>query len=437
MKVELTIVGIRHYCGCEEEYPVLFARLPIGYEVALRINGPGEEYPGSVSVYDMEMQKIGNIAKTDRRFIELEILEAGVVYATITGHSAEHNCIYIEAENTQGFKEPYLRVIAPESDEIVFDKTEQDRRMELLTDMVKSQLDRLKKQDMTEQQMDSVMKVLTEYAKICCTSLDGESSFKRSDILILLKDLAQKYGMFQPFYDDIFEQTKDLGRSYIDNGRTFNDKMVEAYRQQYKSIYDSAMKKGKKGKSQVDEWLDNLKFTHAGTLTSNVISEEMERLAQKLSGELMNKYVSCIDSDEDFATALYSLNYRLRSIYVLYSRRIKYNYLKEILDKTPTQTPLNSMNFEHLPGKLRSPRAQELWRELYIEGYVDNQCITTRSRIESAIIAAEMAERLGLKQYWKEFSELWQMSNLKSAHYKGHDSNQGWEFETKIRHLLS
>lgn len=416
---------------------MLFARLPIGCEVALRVNGPGEEYPGSVSVYDMEMQKIGSISKTDRRFIELDIPEGGVLYATITGHSAENNCIYIEAENTRGFKEPYLRVITPESGEIVFAETEQDKRMEQLTGMVKSQLERLEKRDMTEQQMGPLVKVLTEYSKLCCISLDGESSFKRADILILLKNITKKHEMLKHFYDDIYEQTKDLGRTLINNDRTCNDKMVEAYRQQYKSIYDSAVEKRKNGKSQVDGWLDNLKFTHSGTLTADVISEEMDRLAQKLSGELMNKYVSCIDSDEDFAYALYSLNYRLRSIYVLYTRRIKYNYLKDIMERMPATTPFNGIQFDHLPEKLRSQRAQELWRELYREGYVDGRCITTRSRTESAIMAREMAEKLGLRQYWKEYSNLWQMSNLKSAYSKSHDIENGWEFEKNIKRIFS
>lgn len=324
MKVILTVVGIRNYCRGEEKYPELFARLPIGCEVVLRTNRTGEPYPGSISVYDMEMKQIGSICKTDRRFIELGMPEDGTLYATVTDHSARHNCIYIEAENTNGIKEPYLREIVPEMGEIVFAKTAQDMHMEHITDLAKSQLERLKERDITEQQTKTLLNVLTEYSKLCCTSLDGESSFKRADIIKYLRDLAGKHVEFQQFYDDIFEKTKDLGRKQ-------NDVKVEVYLKQYQNIYASATAKGKNGKSQIDEWIDVLKFTHGGVLPESVISEEMNRLANLLSGEMMNKYITCIDSDEDFATALYSLNYLLRSIYVLYTRRIKYNYLKNLL----------------------------------------------------------------------------------------------------------
>lgn len=100
-------------------------------------------------------------------------------------------------------------------------------------------------------------------------------------------------------------------------------------------------------------------------------------------------------------------------------------------------TPHDDVHFEHLPEKLRSPRAKELWRELFKVGYIDNKCITTRSRMESAIMAKEMANKLGLTRYWSEFSELWQMSNLKSAYGKCHDTQSGWDFEKKIKSIIS
>lgn len=104
---------------------------------------------------------------------------------------------------------------------------------------------------------------------------------------------------------------------------------------------------------------------------------------------------------------------------------------------TPPYTPTEEVCFEHLPDKLRSPRAQELWRELYKAGYVDSKCITNRSRTESAIMAKEMADKLGLTRYWSEFAELWQMSNLKSAYSKSHDTQSGWDFEKSVRTILA
>ncbi len=102
----------------------------------------------------------------------------------------------------------------------------------------------------------------------------------------------------------------------------------------------------------------------------------------------------------------------------------------------PAATKPDEMCFDHLPEKLRSPRAQELWRELFKAGYVDSRCITTRSRTESAIMAKEMAEKLSLTRYWNEYSDLWQMSNLKSAYSKCHDAQSGWDFEEKVKRIF-
>lgn len=103
----------------------------------------------------------------------------------------------------------------------------------------------------------------------------------------------------------------------------------------------------------------------------------------------------------------------------------------------PAAAKPDEMCFDHLPEKLRSPRAQELWRELFKAGYVDSRCITTRSRTESAIMAKRMADKLGLTRYWNEFSDLWQMSNLKSAYGKCYESQNGWDFEEKMKHIFA
>lgn len=370
MKVELTVVGIRIYCGGEENYPQLFARLPLGCEVVLRTNRTGDPYPCSISVFDTEMQKIGSIAKTDRRFIELEVPKDGVLYANVIEHSAKHNCICLEAENTKGIKEPFLRDIVPESGEIVFAKTNQDRRMEQLADAIKSQLERFMHQDITEQQMASLTKVLAEYSTLCCISLDGECTFKRADIRMYLKNLSKKYPELQRFHDDILEQHKDLGRDP-------NDVKVDVYLKQYQNIHASATAKGKNGKSQVDEWLDALRFTHGGELPKCVIREEIKRLANLLSGEMMNTFIKCKDNDELFATSLYSLNYRLNAIYVLYTRIIKYNYLIDMLhdgnvnvQHQEEEETIITPNALPLPNAINTERTQTYFQKAIEKGLI-------------------------------------------------------------------
>ena len=96
----------------------------------------------------------------------------------------------------------------------------------------------------------------------------------------------------------------------------------------------------------------------------------------------------------------------------------------------------DELHFDHLPDTLRSPQAKELWRELFKEGYVNSDCLTNRSRTESAIMAHEIAKKLGLKRYWNMFVTLWQKPNLRQAYYKSYDRADAVEFEKKIEHIL-
>ena len=105
-----TIVGIRNYLpNGEADYPILFSRLPIGATVYLCIEPPGSRFPGSISVWDDEGNQIGSISKTERRFIELDVPQDGMLPVKVSGHSRKHNCMYFEAENKNGFKDPYIR----------------------------------------------------------------------------------------------------------------------------------------------------------------------------------------------------------------------------------------------------------------------------------------------------------------------------------------
>ena len=105
-----TIVGIRNYLpNGEADYPILFSRLPIGAIVYLRKEPTGSSFPGSISVWDDECNQIGSISKIERRFIELDVPQDGMLPVKVSGHSTKHNCMYFEAENKNGFKAPYIR----------------------------------------------------------------------------------------------------------------------------------------------------------------------------------------------------------------------------------------------------------------------------------------------------------------------------------------
>ena len=73
------IVGIRHYLpNGEADFPELFSRLPIGATVYLRIQPAGDDFPGSISVWDDECNQIGSVSKTYRRYIELDVPKDGM-----------------------------------------------------------------------------------------------------------------------------------------------------------------------------------------------------------------------------------------------------------------------------------------------------------------------------------------------------------------------
>jgi len=318
--VELAVVGIRNYCeGGEEGYPELFARLPIGTTVFLRKEPTNTQFPGSVSVLDDDSQKIGNISKTDRRYIDLEIPEGELLPVTISGHSAEDNCLYVKAENTKGYKEPYIRDIQLTEGETVFAMTDIDREIQKFTSMMKTKIKMLKEGIVHD--TASLIKTANDYVPYCCASLDGETSFSRADILMDIKDLVNSYPELNDVYYKIFEPHKDIGRKY-------NDVKAKTYIDQYNRIKESAFLSTDGGRSQMDDYLAKLKFANGGILTKKLLNEEMLNLSALLANEMMRGYEKYTETPEAFATALYSLNYSMSGIYRLYTRQIKLDHLK-------------------------------------------------------------------------------------------------------------
>ena len=344
-----TIVGIRNYLpNGEADYPILFSRLPIGATVYLCIEPPGSRFPGSISVWDDEGNQIGSISKTERRFIELDVPQDGMLPVKVSGHSRKHNCMYFEAENKNGFKDPYIRDVKLEEGETAFPMAKQDKELQTLTALIKTLLDRLKTEDTVSDHFHSTA---YKYAQICCSSLDGDTSFSRGDIMFAIQQLKEKFQQLNPIYDEIFEKNKDIGRKY-------NDIKTEVYRSQYERIKQMALGKDKNGISPLDSYIKNLKFKNGDQLTPEIINSEIVHLSDLLSKEFYGNYCNNIDCDEDFATALYSLNYSMTAIYRLFTRRIKLDYLKEIKNSLNAVSRTMSVDTEYDTTK-HSQRTQK------------------------------------------------------------------------------
>ena len=322
MMVVLTVVGIRNYLpNGEADYPQLFKRLPIGTTVYLRKQSEGEKYPGCVYVYDEEARIIGSITKTERRFIELEIPKDLMLQAKIIGHSAADNCLYIEAENTKGFSVPYIRQIELTGSETAIPLTTLDNKIKLFTSSMKTMIDSLKK-DGDASNVDSLLRIAEKYQTCCCQSLDGDTSFDRGEICQELRILLNQYPALKDVYSVIYEQHKDLSTK---------EEQTNVFRKQYGRIYERAMLKEEHGSSFLEDYIEKLTFLNGGQLTTEIVQNEILSLSSLLAKELCNNYVMFIKTEESFAHVLYSLNYSLNGIYILFTRRIKLEYLQSLL----------------------------------------------------------------------------------------------------------
>lgn len=322
MMVVLTVVGIRNYLpNGEADYPQLFKRLPIGTTVYLRKQSEGEQYPGCVYVYDEEARIIGSITKTERRFIELEIPKDLMLQAKIIGHSAADNCLYIEAENTKGFSVPYIRQIELTGSETAIPLTTLDNKIKLFTSSMKTMIDSLKK-DGDASNVDSLLRIAEKYQACCCQSLDGDTSFSRGEICQELRILLNQYPALKDVYSVIYEQHKDLSTK---------EEQTNVFRKQYGRIYERAMLKEEHGSSFLEDYIEKLTFLNGGQLTTEIVQNEILSLSSLLAKELCNNYVMFIKTEESFAHVLYSLNYSLNGIYILFTRRIKLEYLQSLL----------------------------------------------------------------------------------------------------------
>lgn len=362
-EIEIPIVGIRNYLlNGEADYPELFSRLPIGAKVYLRKEPTGSSFPGSISVWDDESNRIGFVSKTHRRFIELDVPQVGMLPVRVSGHSAKHNCMYFEAVNKNGFKDPYIRDVKLEDGETSFPMAKQDEELQTLTALM---IAMLKDEDTVS---DHFYSTAYKYAQICCSSLDGDTSFSRGDIMYGIRQLKEKFQQLNPIYDEIFEKNKDIGRKY-------NDIKTKVYRSQYERIKQMALGKDKNGISPLDSYIKKLKFKNGDLLTPEIINNEIVHLSDLLSKEFYGSYCNNIDCDENFATALYSLNYSMTAIYRLFTRRIKLDYLKEnknllVSDAKTTPTDTIETRLETglpLPRSINTKRAQT-----YFQKAIDN-----------------------------------------------------------------
>ena len=89
-----------------------------------------------------------------------------------------------------------------------------------------------------------------------------------------------------------------------------------------------------------------------------------------------------------------------------------------------------------LPEVLATDEAMILWQKAQQAGYVDDRYQPLLSRTQSALLADAMAERLGIKEKWKVFGELWHRKNMYNDYYRAMEQHQSLRFQDKLKQLF-
>ena len=76
-----------------------------------------------------------------------------------------------------------------------------------------------------------------------------------------------------------------------------------------------------------------------------------------------------------------------------------------------------------LPEVLATDEAMTLWRKAQRAGYVDEHY--------------QPAERLGIKEKWKVFGDLWKRNNMRGDYTRAMNQRQSLSFQDKLKRLFS
>ena len=89
-----------------------------------------------------------------------------------------------------------------------------------------------------------------------------------------------------------------------------------------------------------------------------------------------------------------------------------------------------------LPDVLATDKAMALWRKAQRAGYVDEHYQPLISRTQAALLADTMAQRLGIKEKWKTFGELWNRQKMYKDYYNALNQQQSLAFQDRLKALF-
>ena len=110
------------------------------------------------------------------------------------------------------------------------------------------------------------------------------------------------------------------------------------------------------------------------------------------------------------------------------------NFYGDACPKPPKQEEV--LGSSNLPPQLSTDQAIKLWKKAQDAGYVDDNYQPLISRTQSAILVFEMARRLGLREKWKVFGELWHRTKMYKDYYQALEQKQSLLFQDKLKLLF-
>ena len=102
-------------------------------------------------------------------------------------------------------------------------------------------------------------------------------------------------------------------------------------------------------------------------------------------------------------------------------------------EDTPPAEPVKDTP---LPPKLSTEAAMAIWQKAQQAGYVDANYQPLISRTQAALLADEMAKRLGIKEKWKVFEELWNRKYMSSDYNIALNQQQSLDFQDEMKKVF-
>ncbi len=115
---------------------------------------------------------------------------------------------------------------------------------------------------------------------------------------------------------------------------------------------------------------------------------------------------------------------------------LKFMHKVALVQEERARLAAEEANTQKCPDSLRTAEAEVLWQKAQTKGWVDDQRQPTGlSRTDAALLAARMAEVLGIEG-WKPFEQLWNRLNIRQDYSKAMGKQGATEFIDELKRAL-